>query len=438
MNKLFKKVSYSSYAKVAIPSVIACFSIFLLAGKSYNAPINKLLPISTPIPNELFGLHIHRAATVTPWPKLEFSSWRLWDAGVTWPNLETEKGKWDFRTLDKDIDLAQKHKVEIILPLGLSPTWASSRPYEQSAYKPGFAAEPDNLEDWRNYIRTVALRYKNRVHYYEIWNEPNLPRFYSGTTKQMVTLAREAYQILKDVDPTVTVISPSATGGGNGLTWLEDFLQRGGGAYADVMGYHFYGSTQPPESMLKVIQKVQAIMSKYQVSEKPLWNTETGWVIANSSRSVDPKEVGFSKETKALTMDEASAYVARSYILSWAAGVQRFYWYAWDNHVMGLTEVDGKTLKPPALAYAEVQKWLIGASMTSCQSDLEHTWTCALKRPNQYSAWIVWNPERKLTFQIPKDWKIQQVRDLAGAKRDFSSSKSLEINTTPLLLENKT
>ena len=438
MKQPFKKASYGYFAKLAIFSMLACFSTFLLAGKSYNAPINKLLPNSAAIPNDLFGLHIHRASTVTPWPKLEFSSWRLWDAGVAWPNLETSKGQWDFGTLDKDVVLAQKHKVEIILPLGLSPSWASSRPYERSAYKPGFAAEPEVIEDWRNYVRAVALRYKNRVHYFEIWNEPNLPKFYSGTTKQMVTLAREAYQILKEVDPTVTVISPSATGGGNGLTWLEDYLQQGGGVYADVIGYHFYVSPESPESMLKVINKVQAIMSKYQVSDKPLWNTETGWVIANSFGSVDPIKVGFSKETRALTMDEASAYVARSYILTWAAGVQRFYWYAWDNHVMGLTEVDGKTLKPPAIAYAEVQKWLIGARMTSCQSDLERTWTCALKRPNQYSAWIVWNPEQKLTFQVPKDWKIQQVRDLTGAKRDFSSSKSLEINATPLLLENTT
>jgi len=100
-------------------------------------------------------------------------------------------------------------------------------------------------------------------------------------------------------------------------------------------------------------------------------------------------------------------------------------------------ERDGKTLKPPAVAYAEIQKWLVDAEMKSCESDNQKTWVCVLERPNNYKGRIVWNPERTANFQIPNDWSIQQVRDLTGGQRRIASSSSIEITTSPLLLENK-
>lgn len=49
-------------------------------------------------------------------------------------------------------------------------------------------------------------------------------------------------------------------------------------------------------------------------------------------------------------------------ITSWH-WVPRFYWYNWDyNPIFSLhmTEEDSTTLKPAAIAYEQVQKWLIG------------------------------------------------------------------------------
>lgn len=394
-----------------------------------------LKPPLAAVPTSLFGMHIHRAATKTPWPTVLFATWRLWDAYVAWANLEPRKGEWHFETLDKYVALAEKHNVEILLPLALSPTWASARPAEPSAYSPGFAAEPKDLEDWRNYVRKVATRYKGRIRYYQSWNEPNLQRFYSGTVEQMVALSRDAYLILKEVDPSITVVSPSATGDrrsapgdSSGPSWLEEYFSRGGGTYADVIGYHFYVGRNPPEAIVPLIKKVQRIMAKYGIGNKPLWNTEAGWAIANSRNSGDSKR-------GVLTTDKAAAYVARSFILAWAAGLERFYWYAWDNRLRGLTEKDGKTVKLPGTAYAETQKWLVGARMTDCESNSEKTWTCQLKRNHGYTAWIMWNPDRKLTFNVPKNWGVRQLRDLTGLRRNLPTISRIQIGPSPLLLE---
>src|SRR5262249_17382382 len=158
--------------------------------------------------------------------------WRLWDAGVNWPDLEPNKGQWQFGRLDRFVALAHQHGTSILLPLGGSPWWASSRPQLASPYSPGFTAMPANLDDWRSYVKTVATRYKGRIPAYEIWNEPNLNDFWSGTTAQMLTLTKEASEIIHSVDPSALVVSPSATAD-YGVPWLQEFLRQGGGQYVD-------------------------------------------------------------------------------------------------------------------------------------------------------------------------------------------------------------
>ena len=377
------------------------------------------------VPVTLFGMHIHHLGTYTPWPAVPFGTWRLWDAYVSWPNIEPKKGQWYFDKLDSYVQLAQSHNVEILLPLGLSPTWASARPTEPSAYKPGFAAEPANIEDWKNYVRTVATRYKGLIHYYEIWNEPNESNFYSGTVYQMVLLAREAYKILKEIDPEVTVISPSATPGEQvdlGTPWVEEYLTKGGAAYADIIGFHFYVTPNQPESMLPYISKVKALMAKYGVSSKPLWNTEAGWAT--------PKT--FSSEA------EADGFVARSYILNWAAGVNRFYWYAWDDRdwlTLYMTEADFKTLTTSAIAYAQVQQWLVGTRMVACGQNEQGTWIANVIRDGNYSGWIVWNQTQSLNLEIHQNWNVKRMKDLRGNTTDLTGVSQVAIGKAPILIE---
>ncbi len=324
--------------------------------------------------------------------------------------------------MDTNVDLAEAHNVEVLLTLGQSPAWASARPSEPSPYKPGAAAEPANIEDWRNYVRSVATRYKGRIHYYEIWNEPNLSEFYTGTVDQMVTLAREAYAILKEVDPTVKVVSPSVTMAA-GIPWLGQYFIKGGATYADIIGYHFYVFPDLPEAMVPVINNVRQTMTKYGISNKPLWDTEAGW-----SR---PKL--FSSDS------EASAYVARSYILNWATGVDRLFWYAWDNHwwvTLEMTQSDSTTLKPAAIAYREVQKWIVGAKLLSCDLDSQGTWLAQIARDNGYKGFIIWNPDKTINFAIPTEYNVRQMKDLAGTITNITGASLLSVGMEPILLEN--
>lgn len=407
---------------IAFACGLAAAALLLLASHAISpaqAEDNTHLAApSEPIPASLFGMHIHHAGGTTAWPSVPMAEWRLWDARVAWPQIEPQKNQWDFRTLDAYLTLANEHNADVLLPLGLSPQWVSSRPGEKSAYQPGMAAEPNDNNAWREYVTRVAMHCQGRVHTYEIWNEPNYKPFYTGDVDTMVNLTREAYQIIHRIDPDARVVSPSATTN-TGVDWLNDFLSHGGGQYVDVVGYHFYDAPQPPEAMVPLIEKVHAIMSQHGAGDKPLWNTESGW----------PAPKPFPSD------DLAAAYVARAYILNWAAGVQRFYWYAWDNHTwaaLQTTAADNETLTPAGRAYGIIQQWLVGAQMGDCSEDSHQTWTCSLTRKD-VPEWIVWNVNGETLFSIPGDWHAAEATPLLGSEHPVSGT-TIEINQVPQLL----
>jgi hypothetical protein len=374
----------------------------------------RLTPPSQPVPATFFGMHIHRPAANT-WPPVPFASWRWWDSHAAWADMQPRPGQFDFSYINRYLALADAHHAEILYPLGLTPRWASARPDEKSAYQPGWAAEPANVDDWRAYVRAVVTHCKGRVRAYEIWNEPNYKPFFTGDVDTMLTLAREASQIIRSVDPNALIVSPAATTN-TGTTWLGEFLAKGGGQYVDVIGYHFYVNNQPPENMVPLIQQVnQVLVQNHQ--NKPLWNTETGWLAPSK----------FASE------DLCAAYLARSYILAWSAGVQRFYWYAWDNGPpLQMVDRDTQALKPAGKAYGTIYQWLVGSRIDDCAQGADRTWTCELNR-NGSLQWIVWNPDGPKQFAVSAQWHARSVTPLLDQSRSLTGN-SMEIGPVPVLI----
>jgi Glycosyl hydrolases family 39 len=380
---------------------------------------SELQPPKEAIPASYFGMHIHHLArpVPTPWPNLPVPQWRLWDADVTWADLEPAKGQWRFEKLDGYVSLAEQHRTGLLLTLGGSPKWASARPQLESSYYPGFTAEPANIEDWRDYVRTMVSRYKGHIQAYEIWNEPNLADFWSGSIDQMLMLTRETSQIIRNVDPKALVISPSATAA-YGVPWLAEFLKKGGGQYVDVIAFHFYVDPHlAPEEMLPIIQRVRQVLAENGLADKPVWNTETGWL---PPAKFDSDEL-------------AAGFLARAFILSWAAGVQRFYWYAWDNQFTAIVtyKESARTITPAGSAYKIMEQWLVGTKMQSCTSSANHTWTCQLDCSGK-KGWIVWNTQGNHKFDVPRAWRVASVTRLLQDSHPRSGS-SVDIGPVPVL-----
>ena len=370
-----------------------------------------------PVPPSYFGMHIHHAASGTEWPSIPFGSWRLWDAGVSWPQLEPERGKWDFSLLDRYVKIAAERRVDILLTLGLTPTWASARPNEPSGYNMGNGAEPGNAADWEEYVRTVALRYKGVIHNYEIWNEPNAKASFTGNAATMLLLARSAYLTLKAIDSSITVVSPSATAE-SGIRWLHEFVSQGGCSYSDVIGYHFYVTPAPPEAMVSLIKRVKGVIQASSCGQKPLWNTESGWSA--------PKQFG--------TDEEAASYLMRTYLLNWLMGIQRCYWYAWDNHnwsTLELTSSVDNRITSAGAAYGVIRQWVSGARLRSCSSDHSGLWVCQLDRgASTYR--LIWCDHDGRAFAPPSQWHVRSISSWRGEVT--KPTRTVMAGPAPLLL----
>lgn len=394
---------------------LTCFTLVILFICS-NEPAYSIENNNT-IPPSFFGMHIHRLTRGTQWPSVPFHSMRLLAAGVEWFYLEPQPAKFNFNLLDTYVHLSDQNHVDILLPFVFTPQWASARPNEPSAYNmPGLAAEPRNINDWINFVKTVGTRYKGKIKYYEIWNEPNVKLFFSGSVDQMVLLTKTAHDTLKAIDPDIKIVSPSPDG--KGYEWLDEFFSKGGGNYVDIIGFHFYVMPGPPEDMVSSIRRVKYIMKKHGIT-KPLWDTEAGW-----------------DRQKTFTDEQAAAYVARSYILNWAEGVKRFYWYAWDDtNWIGLkmTRDDNKSITPAGAAYAQIQNWLIGRTIDSCTRDDNGVWTCTVSYKSTKLGIITW-AETGSHILRTTNATYRVLEQLNGTTKTLNNNEPITINSSPVFL----
>ena len=314
-----------------------------------------------------------------------------------------------FRHLDRSLALAEAHHANVLMTLGLTPRWASARPQEASGYAPGYAAEPKDIEDWRIFVRTVATRYKGRIHAYEIWNEPNVKRFWTGSIDQLVDPHPRSFLIIHKVDPRPWWFPADRLPESNGC---RSFYVRAASTWTSS-GIIFTFRLKHRKNNGAVHRKSKKVMPE-NGARISRFGTEAGWFPPAQIDS----EVG-------------AAYLARSYIVLWAEGIQRFYWYSWDNHLkvaVRTTESDSKTLTPAGRAYETIQKWLIGARMDWCKADMDSTWTCQLSR-DKGSQWIVWNPEQTRTFAVPSAWHVRNIVPLLGDPQPLKGT-TVEIGQT--------
>jgi len=398
---------------------ITC-SLALLPGCADFSINRSPAPVSVSgiVPANYFGMHVGFVTPGTPWPAVPFGTWRLWDANVTWKDLEPQRGVWDFSKLDAFVALAQLHKVDIILPLALTPRWASERPSEPSSYTPGAAAPPSNLQDWIDYVQTVTARYKGKIGYYEMWNEANFAVTWTGTPEQLVNLQQAAYTAIKNNDPKAQLISANIDAM-CGLPYLEKLLSLGYANSADIIGYHFYVSPNQPEAIATLASQVASLLSHYGVN-KPLWNTETGWLSPSRFTSDD----------------QAAAVVVRAMLVGHSSGIGRFIWYEWDNHccvTLFMTETDNATPTRAALAYANLQKWLVGNTLGSCAPDEAKTWSCDLRFADGRHGVILWNTAGSTTITEKLSWTPAHVEDMYGNDSAVPATP-LHVGEAPLLL----
>ena len=375
-------------------------------------------------PPAQFGLSSN---SVTNQPTVPFSGVRLWDTGTTWKDLETANGTFNWAPLDAGLAKAQQGGKEVLDTCGKVPTWAGGG--STFAAPPSDIASGDNF--WKAYVTAVVthslLSQTAKISAWGIWNEPDLAQTWTGTPAQLVTMAADAYAIIRALDPTATIIGPEvSTSNQFGVHFLPDYYAAGGAAFQDVVGCHGYtydssgpnsGKASPtPAGLVASITSLKTLMQTYGISTKPIWYTEGNWQPFQDAL---------------LTDDGKVAYVAQYYIFGWANGLARNYWYAWDN-TKGFGPLWDATngIHAAGNAYANVYQWLVGATQTSALAQAANgTWTVSFTRADGSAAQFVWNAT-PTTFAT----NFRTFYNLNDATPHSVNGASVAIGNKPILL----
>ncbi len=197
---------------------------------------------------------------------------------------------------DNIVELAEQYNLAIIARLEAPPAWSRHDGTARGAFGP-----PDNLEDFGDYVAAVVSRYRGRIRFYQIWNEPNIYPEWGNqpvNPEAYTELLCLAYQRAKEADPNVVIISGAMAPTAELGTWNADyqgnnlmdviFLQRMYNAGArdcfDIMAVNDYmlwsGPTdrrmRPTQDQINFSRPmwVRDVMVANGDAHKPIWISE--------------------------------------------------------------------------------------------------------------------------------------------------------------------
>jgi hypothetical protein len=205
---------------------------------------------------------------------------------------------------------------------------------------------------------------------------------------------------------------------------LKEYLAAGGAEYADVVGFHFYVTPDDPEAMLSVIDTVRAVLVGTRLQHHPVWNTESGWLLQNHDTPVVPSGATGTFASRVLDDSTGAAFVVRALVLGRCGSLSRFYWYAWDNRRMGLTEADGIHLKVEAQAYQTARQWLRGARVTVCERTTDGVWIVRMSRGKGVREAIVWSTAAATSVSLADGSSVVSEWPLLGAEHRGADNRS--------------
>lgn len=216
-----------------------------------------------------------------PWEDIELKKGRFWDDRLN-------KSTWE--KYDRIVDTARKNNLEVIARLDRPPPWARK---DNSVAE----APPDNFEDYGDFVAAVVERYRGRIRYIQLWNEPNIYPEWGNRSidpAAYTRLLQIGYSRAKAADPNVRVLSaPLAqtleVGPRNlsELLFLERMYAAGARGAFDILFANGYGFDRPPDDPpdpevlnFQRVQLVREIMERHGDGDKPVWFNEVGWNAA--------------------------------------------------------------------------------------------------------------------------------------------------------------
>lgn len=191
---------------------------------------------------------------------------------LSWERCETEKGVYTFPAeYDEYVDRANNEGMKVLEQIVYGNRLYSTNETDMpisGAYK----------EAYLNYVKALVTHFKGKIKAYEIWNEPNESKFNASgaSAADYASLLKDVYTTIKSIDSEALVLGMAYSGAD--MTYANEVLNAGGGAYMDAFSLHPYNKVYLPEDRLRYdVAKARAKLNSYGYSGTPIWITEHGY-----------------------------------------------------------------------------------------------------------------------------------------------------------------
>lgn len=261
----------------------------------------------------------------------------------------------------------------------------------------------DDIAAYARYAEAVAMHFKGHKIRYEIWNEPNLARFWKPRpdADAYTALLRQAVAAIRRADPS----APISTGGvaNFDLAFLSRMLHSGSAAEVNAIGIHPYRDSGP-ETVVSELLTLRRMIDGTLGQRVEIWSTEWGYSSAR------------------IGVDRQAVLAVRQALTLWAFGLPLAIWYDLRDdgtdprnpeHNFGLLDSGGRE-KPAMAAIRTLAKAASGRTYAGLVRDVpEGVHAMCLDAPAG-KVFIVWTEGQSRTVDFP-DGILASATDMSGA-----------------------
>ena len=265
-----------------------------------------------------------------------------------WDVLEPRRGSFNWNLMDYIVNtVVNRARPETIL-MSVMNTAAWAAPSD--AGKDYWRTPPRDVEGYIDYLTKIVQRYKDRVAYWEIWIEPNLPNYWLGTAAEYVGLLQVSYSTIKAADPNANVLGGAVSG--SDYEYVRTLYSLGAKGYFDILSVHPYANPHAPSDIsvpekyyYPTAKKILDVMAENGEQDKPVWFAELAWAKDWSNWG-------------GVTAEDQANYMKTSYDIakqSWPQ-VKAYVWFTsrdTEDGNWGLYEADGSR-RPSWYAFTEL------------------------------------------------------------------------------------
>jgi xylan 1,4-beta-xylosidase len=182
---------------------------------------------------------------------------------------------YSFFNADTIVDFLLSIDMRPFVELSFMPTALASGSKTVFHYR-GNVTPPKDYQQWSTLIQRLVAHWVDRYGlkevaewFFEVWNEPNLKAFWTGTRNDYFKLYRATADAIKRVDPSLKVGGPATARDG----WIEEFLEfcEAGNVPLDFVTTHHY----PTDALGREDDDTEAQLANSQRGVLREWTQDT-------------------------------------------------------------------------------------------------------------------------------------------------------------------